>query len=141
MPAGTRRGLWLHRNPAAWPLVLLAQDPVERPGARPVPVPGAVSIAMEPETVVIHTDLEQPAVAIVSLTPLPGWRWWLDGRPVTVKRGPSVLQQVHVPPGAHRLEGRYRDPFLAPGGVVSAISVIMSILALALEWRRREAER
>ncbi len=136
VPVARREGLWLHENPHAWPLVVATRE-VITDGMKPRPVPGLVAFALREETVTVHTLLDGAGVVVASLAPLPGWAWRLDGRPITSFRGPSVLQQVQVPPGPHRLEGRYTDPLLKPGAVVSALSAMM-ILGIAFGPERPE---
>jgi hypothetical protein len=64
----------------------------------------------------------------VSLAPVQGWRWRLDGRKVDLEQGPGIVQYLEIPAGQHRLEGRYRPPGLLPAGLVSAAAVLVAFV-------------
>jgi uncharacterized membrane protein YfhO len=60
----------------------------------------------------------------VSLAPVTGWRWWVDGETVTLVQGPGIVQYLEVSEGTHRIEGRYRPPGLMPLIVVSCTALV-----------------
>lgn len=67
----------------------------------------------------------------VSLTPVKGWRWLIDGRPVELEQGPGIVQYLEVAPGNHRLEGRYRPPFHLISSCISGCALLVVLVALA----------
>jgi uncharacterized membrane protein YfhO len=73
---------------------------------------------------------------LLSLAPVSGWRWRLDGRPVELEQGPGIIQYVRVPAGDHRLEGRYRPPMYMVTTVFSGCAVLVVLAGLAV--RRQE---
>jgi len=72
----------------------------------------------------------------LSLAPVRGWRWHLDGRRVELEKGPGIVQHLRVPAGTHRLEGRYRPPLHRWTTVFSGCAVLMVLAGLA--GRRRQ---
>ena len=72
----------------------------------------------------------------------PGWSASVDGKSTPVHIWRTAFQQVQVPPGAHRVEFRFRSLALVAGAVVSLISLIGTILGLsfALPARSRGAD-
>jgi hypothetical protein len=138
-PVRSERGLWLHRNPGAWPQVLLTSSPpaVERaPGV----VPGLLTLVRRPDGLVVRTRCDQPSWAVISLTPVRGWRFQVDGAAAVVEPGPSVLQRIQIPPGSHHLEGRFRPGLLGMGAAGSSMALVM-MTTLALVRRHREGSR
>jgi uncharacterized membrane protein YfhO len=84
-------------------------------------------------TVVVPHD----AWVWISLAPVKGWRWRLDGRPVVLQQGPGVIQFVEVEAGEHRLIGRYRPPGLVPLATLSCGALVIAICWFGFEARRR----
>ncbi len=66
----------------------------------------------------------------------PGWRAYLDGKPVRIRPYSRAFQQVTVPTGAHRLRFEYRAEGLRAGAAVSTASWVLLFAALALTARR-----
>jgi hypothetical protein len=140
LPAGmeqvaSRGGMRLLRNHEAMPVVWLADRPPEpdRPGSRVGEVT-EMKLARNTCSIVATTPTE--AWLWVSLAPVNGWRWRLDGRPVELERGPGIVQYLQIPTGKHRLEGRYRPPMHLVTTVISGCAVLVVLAGLAR--RRRE---
>ncbi len=72
----------------------------------------------------------------VSLAPIRGWEWFLDGRTVVLEQGPGIVQFVAVPAGRHRLEGRYRPPGMTTASGISCAAVVCLVLLISLSWRQ-----
>jgi hypothetical protein len=62
-----------------------------------------------------------------------GWRAFENGRPAPVVRADIGLLGVPMKAGEHRIELRYRNPWLLTGGVISGLSALL--LAFLL-WRK-----
>ena len=69
----------------------------------------------------------------------PGWRAFLDNRPLPIRPFSRAFQQVSVPAGAHRLRFEYRARGLRSGAVISAVSSLL--VFLAVRFRRRRPDR
>ena len=67
----------------------------------------------------------------VSLAPVRGWRWRLDGRPVELEQGPGIVQYLELAPGSHHLEGRYRPPMHPFTTIVSGSALLVLLLGVA----------
>lgn len=114
-------GLWLHRNLAALPEVTLAAVP---PDGEPPWAGVGAAVALRPTAngLVAATASTRPGWAWISVAPIAGWQWRLDGERVEPERGPGIVQYLAVPAGAHRLEGRYRPPGLPAAGFVTVLA-------------------
>jgi hypothetical protein len=128
-------GLWLHRNLAALPEVTLAAAPPV--GEAPWTGIGAV-VALAPvdNGLVASTASSREGWAWISVAPVSGWRWWLDGARVEPEQGPGIVQFLAVPAGVHRLEGRYRPRGLPAAGLVTVLSG-----AILAAWFVRSSSR
>jgi len=69
----------------------------------------------------------------------PGWRAELDGAEVPVLRANGIFQALHLPPGPHEVELRYRPPSYLVSLCVSGAAgpIVLPLLALSLRRRRR----
>ncbi len=125
-----RRGpLTLYRNPFASGIARVTAGP---PAARAaVPSTGAlVTLRSSGGRLEIATWCDQPSWLWLAVPPVSGWRWRMDGVPVTLVAGPGALQLVRVDPGLHLLSGRYVPPGLAVANglslaAVAAIAVLL----------------
>ena len=62
----------------------------------------------------------------------PGWRAWIDDRPVPIEReGPHALIALDVPAGEHRVELRFTD---TPLRRWSAIVSLVTLIVLGAVW-------
>lgn len=77
-------------------------------------------------------QLNQKSMLVLQTPFDPGWRAFQDGRAAPVLKAEVGLLGVALDPGQHRVELRYRPPFLYSGAVVSFVSLL--ILAVSL-WR------
>jgi hypothetical protein len=132
----SRGGMRLLHNHEAMPVVWLADRPPEpdRPG-RHVGEMTEMTLAGNACSLTATTPTE--AWLWVSLAPVNGWRWRLDGRPVELEQGPGILQYMRIPTGKHRLEGRYRPPMHLLTSVFSGCAVLGVLAGLARRrWER-----
>jgi hypothetical protein len=131
----SRGGMRLLRNHGAMPVMWLADRPPEpdRPGNRVGEVTEQTLIG-NACSMTVSTPTE--SWLSVSLAPVNGWRWRLDGRPVELERGPGIIQHLRVPAGNHHLEGRYRPPMHLLTTVFSGCAMLVVLAGLAR--RRRE---
>ena len=130
----SRGGLRLLRNHHAMPLIWLAEslpDP-DRPGSR---IGEVTELVLAGNACSVTVMAPTQGWLSVSLAPVNGWRWHLDGRPVELERGPGIVQYLWVPAGNHRLEGRYRPPMHLLTTVFSGCAVLVGLAGLAVRWR------
>lgn len=86
----------------------------------------------EPNRVDVRTKADDATLLVLSENHYPGWRAYLDGRPVGVLRVDYNLRGVHVPAGEHEVRFVYRPKSLMVGAAVS----LLTALGLLLWWRR-----
>lgn len=89
-------------------------------------------VRYEPNRVDVRTKAEGSSVLVLGENHYPGWRAYLDGRPVEVLRVDYNLRGVHVPAGEHEVSFVYRPKSLMAGAIVS----LLAALGLLLWWRR-----
>lgn len=97
---------------------------------------GLGEVVRAPGGIRLHTEGDAPAWVVVSEMAAPGWRATVDGAPAEVLRANLALMAVPVPAGSHRIELRYRDPWM-PGGL--AISLTALAILGWLAWTGRSA--
>jgi hypothetical protein len=126
-------GMRLLRNRAALPEVLLASGPPVE-DRYPQRAGDVSSLRLSGNT--CSAVLETPAEAWlwVSIAPVRGWRWSIDGAEVELQQGPGILQALPVAAGRHELVGRYRPPGLIPLATISALAALATAIGL---WRGR----
>ena len=71
----------------------------------------------------------------ISLAPVRGWRWRLDGRPVELEQGPGIVQYLEVAAGSHRLEGFYMPPAHYLSTIFSGCAVLVVFVLMARKRR------
>ena len=123
-------GMRILRNHRALPVVSLAERPPDpdRPRGDVGEVTG-LALAGNSCTATIVAPAE--AWLWVSLAPVNGWRWRLDGDRVELEQGPGIVQYLEVGTGSHRLEGRYRPPAHLVTKIVSGFAVLAVLFGIA----------
>ena len=75
-----------------------------------------------------------PGVLVLAEIIYPGWRAWMDGRPVQIETVEGLLRSVRLGPGEHTVEfGFYPTSFYL--GVAASLITIMLLAFAALKWR------
>jgi hypothetical protein len=134
-PVASRGGMRLLQNHDAMPVTWIADSPPdpERPGVRVGEVKEEMLIGNACSvTVTTPTD----GWLSVSLAPVNGWRWRLDGQRVQLEQGPGIIQYLPMEAGDHRLEGRYQPPLHRWTTVFSGCAVLVVIAGLAGKRRQ-----
>jgi hypothetical protein len=130
----SRGGMRLLRNRGAMPVMWIADRPPDpdRSGSR-IGVVTEKALAGNACSMTVTTPTE--GWLSVSLAPVNGWRWHLDGSPVELEQGPGIIQYLQVPGGSHHLEGRYRPPLHLLTTVFSGCAALVVLAGLARRWR------
>jgi hypothetical protein len=114
-------GMRLLRNLDALPVVCLAEDRPD-PEKAPRVIEGVMGWELAANRCEVVLDGASPGWLWLSIAPVEGWRWFLDGREIELEQGPGIVQYVEIPNGPHRLEGRYRPPALLPSALMSLVT-------------------
>ncbi|HEV7786648.1 MAG TPA: hypothetical protein VGQ28_14985, partial [Thermoanaerobaculia bacterium] len=85
----------------------------------------------------LHYRAARGAFLVAATTFDPGWRARLDGLPVAVSPTAACQLGVELPPGEHRLDLRYRDPWLPAGAALSLAALAVGTAALLRRTKRR----
>jgi len=94
--------------------------------------PRLLAIADEGGRIQVDYRADQGAFFVAAMTFDAGWRARLDGSPLAVHPTAACQVGVELPPGEHRLELQYRDPFVLVGAAAS----LTALLAAAILFRR-----
>lgn len=81
-------------------------------------------------TVVAQSPL--PAYVVFAEVWYPGWVAIVNGQPAEIIRANSAFMAVAVPPGDSTLEFQFTSPLLVLGGVISIVTLSVSILMLVV---------
>jgi hypothetical protein len=98
----------------------------------------AVSLEVEDQggRIRLHYRAGQGAFLVAATTFDPGWRAEVDGSPVAVHPTAACQLGVELPPGEHRLDLRYRDPWLPAGAALSLAALAAGTAALLRRTKR-----
>jgi hypothetical protein len=127
-------GMRLLRNRSAWPIMQVAEGP---PQVDVVPrAAGRVrSIEVGSNRCVATVEARPGGWIWLSMTPVRGWRWSVDGVELAPRLGPGVLQSMPIASGVHRVEGIYQPPGLLAAGGVSMCSLLLLAVLLVTAAR------
>jgi hypothetical protein len=125
-----RGGMRLLRNRRALPVVSLA---AHRPDPdRLLESMGEVShLELIGNTCSATITAPSDGWAWISLAPVTGWRWRLDGRPVRLEKGPGIIQYLELSAGDHQLKGQYLPPGHLLTTILSGCATLVVLLGLA----------
>lgn len=84
---------------------------------------------------VYDVDASAPGLLILSELWFPHWRVSVDGKPAEALRVNFAFRGVKLEPGKHRVEWRYRSPWLSRGLLATGGSLLLLLGGLAL-YRR-----
>ena len=122
-------GMRLLRNYQALTVVNLVKEP-PRPDTPWTMNGRADEIELESNSCRAKLDAAQDAYVWVSLPPVRGWHWSVDGSRVELEQGPGILQYISVAQGQHELIGRYCPPGITLAAVASVFAGIIVAMAL-----------
>jgi len=89
------------------------------------PAHGQVLRAVErPNTISLDVRADGPAFLVLSITAHRYWSATIDGRAAAIVITDATYQGLRVPAGAHRVEMRYRNPWILPSALISIVSII-----------------
>lgn len=127
-----------HLDPAEEALVT---DPLPPgwPTQAPIvgPLPPVRVAEYTPHHVRLETTVAEPVLLVLSDTDDRGWRAWDNGRSVSILRTDHALRGVHLAPGSHVVEFRYRQPAFWLGLGISGVTALGLVIGGVLAWRRR----
>ena len=108
-----------------------AYQPHEAPNG-----PGRVSIRRKGLEYELEAVMQRAGWIVVSETHWPGWRAYLDGRPVRPHYANHAFLGVHVPAGTHHVRLVYLPASFTRGRLISAVALLVALLLVACRaWR------
>jgi hypothetical protein len=116
------------------------------PAADPLPTGGAGRrwqqvVDARPNRLVIELDGHSAGLLVVTDPWYPGWRCWVDGTEVAVRRADYAFRGVMVPRGTAQVVFRFEPASYRNGKWISgaALAGVASLFLVALVRRRRES--
>jgi hypothetical protein len=95
--------------------------------------PELLASADEGGSIGLRYRADEGAFFVAAMTFDEGWRAQVDGTPVPLLPTAACQVGVELPPGAHRLELRYRDPWVPVGAAASLVALAAAVLLF--QWR------
>jgi uncharacterized membrane protein YfhO len=80
--------------------------------------------------------MERAGWIVISETHWPGWRAYVDGRPVRPHYANHAFLGVHVPAGAHRVRLVYLPESFTRGRLISGVALLGVALYLVVRCLR-----
>jgi hypothetical protein len=115
--------LWVLANPWAFPPWGLARL-LPQPEQLPQWVGRVESLEQGSSSWSFRLSSPEPAYFLWLFAPDKGFRFFLDGKPVSPVRGAGILQGIPVPQGTHGLLVLYRPPGLTLGLGLSLLALV-----------------
>jgi hypothetical protein len=94
-------------------------------------------VVYTPEKIVIQANTDAAGYLLLTDTYYPGWSATIDGQPADVLRADVMFRAVRLEPGTHQVEFDYRPATLYWGSRVSAVALLLWLVALIGVVRRR----
>ena len=85
-------------------------------------------IRYSPSEVVIRVEASDPSFLVLSDTFYPGWRAYVDGKPMNMYRAYGVVRAVFVTAGPHEVLFLYEPDSFRLGGAVTVVSALIIAL-------------
>jgi hypothetical protein len=91
----------------------------------------------EPERVAVRVRSAAPGLLVLGDNHYPGWTAEVDGRPAMIARVDYLFRGVPIGAGSHTVVFSYEPITWTIGWIVSTVSLVALVLAVAVGWRRR----
>ncbi len=86
--------------------------------------------------------LDSESLVLATVTQDGGWRVYCDGKRIPSGTASGTLLTAKIPAGEHTISYRYHVPGLLAGGIITAISLILTVLLsvpeLTAKWLRKQ---
>jgi Bacterial membrane protein YfhO len=103
--------------------------------------PGSVSYReINPEDFRVEVDAEEDSVLTFSQITYPGWRAWLDGKPVEVEEAFDTFVALRVPVGKHEVRLEYRSGRVRAGMALSLTGLLL-LAGVFFYLKRKETKK
>jgi hypothetical protein len=106
------------------------------PGTEPDPTERVAITRYEPQRVELEARLKRPGLVILADVYYPGWTLTLDGQPTAILRANRLMRGAAVGAGTHRLVYTYDPSSFRLGGLISLVSIGLSLVLAVWSWRK-----
>jgi uncharacterized membrane protein YfhO len=86
-----------------------------------------VLVAESPNQLVIQTESESSGWLVLVDTWYPGWKAWVDGERLSVRRANGVFRAVQLPAGKHGVYFRYVPMEFILGISISLLTLLVMV--------------
>jgi hypothetical protein len=88
-------------------------------------------VAYKPSSLELSVRAPTASVLVLSETYYPGWKAWLDGKPVAIDPAYIAFRSVQVPAGVHQIRMEFRPAILTVSIAISfATAILLAVLAI-----------
>ena len=116
--------------------VVMTAEPVDLPARPLVPAHAAEIVSYQNTQVVIRARAVQRGLLLLGDRFYPGWKAYVDGRPVPILRVNLLFRGVVLPPGEHEIAFRFAPASLRRGGWISLASIVCLLLVVGVAgWK------
>ena len=112
-------------------VILITRDNINLTDAVNQEMKAAKIVTYEPDHVVIETDTESPGWLALSDRYYPGWRAFVDGKPVKIYKANLLVRAIPLEQGYHKVDFVYLPAPLRIGMCVSTVSWIILVAIFA----------
>ena len=86
----------------------------------------------------LFVEAKEVSFLVLSDTYFPGWRAYLDGKPVKIFRANYNFRAVSIPPGKHEVKFVYHPMSVKLGVLVTSLGIIgILVMGLSSRFKRR----
>lgn len=121
-------------------VVLVEADPLpwRQPPARPVDKAeeGCRATSLSTDGVTGTCTVATPRIVVINVAYHPFLVASADGNPSPLVKANGIVSAMRLEPGTHRIEIRYREPYLPVGLGISLTALILSLGVLAATFRK-----
>lgn len=89
-------------------------------------------VKYEPNVIELRAQMARKGVLVLSENWYPWFRAWVDGKEQKVYRADYTLRALVLEPGTHKVEFRFKSPYMKAGVWITFISLGLVALAVAL---------
>jgi hypothetical protein len=115
----------------------LLEEPLTFRSSTPDPDARVWMVSDRKTSVDLRTVNKQPAFLVLGDFYYPGWTATINGQPTPILQTNYIQRGIVIPPGENFVTFRFRPADFYAGAGVSGSSLLLSVIAAVVAWRRR----
>ncbi|MFH1962295.1 MAG: YfhO family protein [bacterium] len=90
--------------------------------------------------VIIHTELKQPGILVLTDTWYPGWQAYIDDKKTKIYIADYIFRAIELTEGKHRIRFVYQPKSILYGMIITLGTLGVLVIALSILIRKRRKE-